>query len=107
MLALFLGGGFYDLFFFQLFFFNPRKISVGAFSGVENTKMCPAPHVLHGVWAALPPDFSQGRAPSARPPDRALLFESDYLRVRGSIVHEGEGGVIHQGLVTPCRPAAA
>jgi hypothetical protein len=26
-------------FFFQLFFFNPREISVGAFSGVENAKM--------------------------------------------------------------------
>ena len=34
-----MGGGFYDLFFFQLFFFNPREISVGAFSGVENAKM--------------------------------------------------------------------
>jgi hypothetical protein len=31
-------GGFYDLFFFKLFF-NPRGISVGAFSGVENAKM--------------------------------------------------------------------
>jgi hypothetical protein len=39
----FFGGGFYDLFFSQLFFysnffFNPRGISVEAFSGVENAK---------------------------------------------------------------------
>ena len=34
----FFWGGVYDLFFFQLFF-NPRGISVGAFSGVENAKI--------------------------------------------------------------------
>jgi hypothetical protein len=39
VLALFFWGGFYDLFFSPQLFFNPREISVGAFSGVENAKM--------------------------------------------------------------------
>jgi hypothetical protein len=37
VLALFVWDGFYDLF-FPTFFLNPRKISVGAFSGVGNAK---------------------------------------------------------------------
>jgi hypothetical protein len=38
VLALFFGV-FFMTFFFSNFFFNPREISVGAFSGVENAKM--------------------------------------------------------------------
>jgi hypothetical protein len=45
-------GGFYDLF-FSNFFFNPRGISVGAFSGVENAKIRGSSPKMPKTWSPL------------------------------------------------------